>query len=117
MCSLTAVSTHNGFALNFTEGNNSGYFAWNRTAYVSNGGMQGWTRAVVGYSFSGQELTLTYPAAQKIVHDPTMGISAQTISSAVYNAVKAAGNIIIYGIALTLAIVLVAASAAYRRRN
>ncbi|MBX8635350.1 MAG: hypothetical protein KIS30_00265 [Thermoplasmata archaeon] len=112
-----AVSTHNGFALNFTEGNNSGYFAWNKTAYVSNGGMQGWTRAVVGYSFSGQELTLTYPAAQKIVHDPTIGISAQTITSAVYNAVKAAGNIIIYGIALTLAIVLVAASAAYRRRN
>ncbi len=114
---VPAVSTHNGFALNFTEGNNSGYFAWNKTAYVSNGGIQGWTRAVVGYSFSGQELTLTYPAAQKIVHDPTMGISLQTISSAVYNAVKAAGNIIIYGIALTLAIVLVAASAAYRRRN
>ncbi len=111
-----AVSTKHGFALNFTEGNNSGYFAWNRTAYLSNGGLP-WTRTTVGYSFSGQELTLTYPAAQKILHDPTMGISAQTIISAVNSVVKAAGNIIIYGIALTLAIVLVAASAAYRRRN
>lgn len=111
-----AVTTRHGFALNFTEGNNSGYFAWNRTAYLSNGGPS-WTSTPVGYSFSGQELTLTYPAAQKILHDPTMGISAQTITSAVNSVVKAAGNIIIYGIALTLAIVLVAASAAYRRRN
>ncbi len=116
------VSTRNGRALNFSEGGNSGYFAWNSTAYVSNGyvsnGMvTSWTKAPVHFSFSGQKLVLTYPDAQKILHDPTMGISLQTIATAVYGAVRSAGNIIIYGIALTLAIVLVAASAAYRRRN
>ncbi len=115
------VNTGHGSALNFSEGGNSGYFAWNSTAYVSNTMTTtmttSWKNAPVHSSFSGQKLVLTYPDARKILHDPTMGISLQTIATSVYGAVRAAGNIIIYGIALTLAIVLVAASAAYRRRN
>ena len=111
------MSTSQGFALNFNESNNSGYFAWSSNAYVRNGISQAWSSTRVGYSFNGLDLTLTYPAAQEVLHDPIMGISPQTLSSAVYSVVKAAGNIIIYSIALTLAIVLVAASALYRRKN
>ncbi len=103
--------------LNFGQGNSTGYFAWNNSAFTTNSLGNNWNKSRVSYQFNGEELTLTYPAALKIVHDPVIAISPQSLSGAISTAVKAAGNIIIYGIALTLAVVLVASSSLYRRRR
>jgi hypothetical protein len=110
-------SSQSSMQLNFGQGDNTGYFAWNRSAYTSNGQDNNWNQSTVHFQFNDDELTLTYPAALKIVHDPVIAVSPQSLLGAVTTAVRTAGNIIIYGIALTLAVVLVASSALYRRRR
>ncbi|MBX8631826.1 MAG: hypothetical protein KIY12_01300 [Thermoplasmata archaeon] len=103
--------------LNFTEENSTGYFEWSRSAYVYSSLTQSVSERNVLFSLDKSRLTLVYPAAQRIVHDPVIGISPQSLIGGVVNAVKTAGNIIIYSIALTLAAVLVAGSVLYRRKH
>lgn len=96
--------------LNFSENGYTGYFSWSNNALVD--GREG----KVVSAMNGTLLSLTYPAGNTIIHDPSIGITPQTLSRALASALAPAGNIVIYAMALTVAVLLVA-GAAYRRRR
>lgn len=93
----------------FLQGKNSGYFAWDNVASVGGKNM------TVGSSLSSNDtLSLVYPYATTIIHDPSIGISQSTIANLVASSI---GNIVIYAVTLAVSAVLIGGAIALRRRQ
>ncbi len=96
--------------IGFTQGMNSGYFSWENSALADG------RNVTVNSSFSPAvgTLSLAYPAASTIIHDPYIGISPGTIVNAL---VSSPGNIVIYAVTLAISAALIGGAVTARRRR
>ena len=107
---VIGITNMNSYSqVEFLQGKNSGYFAWDN---VANEGGKNVT--VVSSLSSNGTLSLVYPYATTIIHDPAIGISPSTITSLVTSSI---GNIVIYAVTLAVSAVLIGGAIAFRRRR
>jgi len=97
--------------LNLTHDSMGGFFSWSSNATVDGFSVP------VGVSWSENDLALTYPAGDLIVHDPVIGVRSVAALSGIGQVSEIIGNPAVFIAGLAFASALVLGTVIVRKRN